>query len=570
MITDLWIENFKGIGKRQHIPLRPVTLLFGANSAGKSTVLHALEYLRQVVVDRKLDGYEAYGPVMATNLGGIENLFHRDASGVCHNTQIVVGVQLELVDDELAQIGGFPRTASLNAVKTFRAEFSIGRYDPGNSVDCSHIRISLNGEEFIHFTAGNYNEEHDLEECDARLFTSHPLLKEVDGREFWMGQAVDLTLISHFDIDLLGPGGGCHVANMDIPRLLKSVDAGGVKISKLQMANEMTIADVVQLGWSALSHRLMGLTHIGAKRATVPRWLNSKVRWPDANWHDGSAAWNWLLRASPAAVRSVKSWMGTDRLNLGYTIQRDEWFEISSEIRNELINLGDESPPIELLVRLTRAPEVRSLFLLESRSNRSLHPQDVGEGITQVLPIIAGVICKHFEVEPRLLSDLGYGQDDHPQDHSVYDLEEVFAVDENRTAATSSRESPVASSTWANHFAGLALVAIEQPELHLHPAVAARLGDLFVVATDELKGATILAETHSEHIILRLLRRIRQTTDGELPEHIPPVKPDDVCVLYVDNLGDGTIIKRLRINEDGGFIDRWPHGFFSERTEELY
>jgi len=31
MITDLWIENFKGIGKRQHIPLRPITLLFGAN-----------------------------------------------------------------------------------------------------------------------------------------------------------------------------------------------------------------------------------------------------------------------------------------------------------------------------------------------------------------------------------------------------------------------------------------------------------------------------------------------------------------------------------------------------------
>ena len=24
MITDLWIENFKGIGKRQHIPLKPI------------------------------------------------------------------------------------------------------------------------------------------------------------------------------------------------------------------------------------------------------------------------------------------------------------------------------------------------------------------------------------------------------------------------------------------------------------------------------------------------------------------------------------------------------------------
>ncbi len=38
MITDLWIENFKGIGKRQHIPLRPITLLFEANNSGKTTV----------------------------------------------------------------------------------------------------------------------------------------------------------------------------------------------------------------------------------------------------------------------------------------------------------------------------------------------------------------------------------------------------------------------------------------------------------------------------------------------------------------------------------------------------
>ena len=77
-------------------------------------------------------------------------------------------------------------------------------------------------------------------------------------------------------------------------------------------------------------------------------------------------------------------------------------------------------------------------------------------------------------------------------------------------------------------------------------------------------------ETHSEHLILRILRRIRQTTDNELPEHIPPVKPDDVCVLWVDNLGDGTTIQRLRIDERGEFIDRWPKGFFSERAEELY
>jgi len=38
-LTRIEIENFKGIGTRQRIDLRPITLLFGPNSAGKSTIL---------------------------------------------------------------------------------------------------------------------------------------------------------------------------------------------------------------------------------------------------------------------------------------------------------------------------------------------------------------------------------------------------------------------------------------------------------------------------------------------------------------------------------------------------
>ena len=39
MITAIEIENFKGIRDRQRIELKPITLLFGPNSAGKSTLL---------------------------------------------------------------------------------------------------------------------------------------------------------------------------------------------------------------------------------------------------------------------------------------------------------------------------------------------------------------------------------------------------------------------------------------------------------------------------------------------------------------------------------------------------
>lgn len=80
MITDLWIENFKSIGKRQHIPLRPITLLFGANSAGKSTVLHALLYLREIICNQNVNPTKPLEGEQTVNLGGFHNLVLFDCS----------------------------------------------------------------------------------------------------------------------------------------------------------------------------------------------------------------------------------------------------------------------------------------------------------------------------------------------------------------------------------------------------------------------------------------------------------------------------------------------------------
>jgi AAA15 family ATPase/GTPase len=44
------LENFRAFSSAQHFSIAPVTLLFGANSTGKSTVLHALGLLRQSIV----------------------------------------------------------------------------------------------------------------------------------------------------------------------------------------------------------------------------------------------------------------------------------------------------------------------------------------------------------------------------------------------------------------------------------------------------------------------------------------------------------------------------------------
>lgn len=111
------------------------------------------------------------------------------------------------------------------------------------------------------------------------------------------------------------------------------------------------------------------------------------------------------------------------------------------------------------------------------------------------------------------------------------------------------------------------LVILQQPELHLHPALQASLGDVLIESST---SKTLMVESHSEHLLLRILKRIRQT---HLQTSIAPelkINADDVSVLYFDPSPDGTTtVKRLRISEDGEFMDRWPRGFFGERDQEL-
>jgi len=110
---------------------------------------------------------------------------------------------------------------------------------------------------------------------------------------------------------------------------------------------------------------------------------------------------------------------------------------------------------------------------------------------------------------------------------------------------------------------------LQQPELHLHPALQSALGDVFIEAAGPENQ--IIIETHSEHLLLRILKRIRQTSGVNPPVPELRLKADDVVVAYFDPKPDGTTsVKHLRISEDGEFLDRWPRGFFTERDGELF
>lgn len=110
---------------------------------------------------------------------------------------------------------------------------------------------------------------------------------------------------------------------------------------------------------------------------------------------------------------------------------------------------------------------------------------------------------------------------------------------------------------------------IAQPELHLHPAAQCEMGDVFLRAYN--RGHFSVVETHSEHLLLRVLKRIRQTSRGVEIDNDLKCVPEAVSVLYFDPQEDGsTEIKQMRVSRLGDFKDRWPHGFFEERGQELF
>ena len=100
-------------------------------------------------------------------------------------------------------------------------------------------------------------------------------------------------------------------------------------------------------------------------------------------------------------------------------------------------------------------------------------------------------------------------------------------------------------------------LVIEQPEIHLHPRAQATLADVFIEIMK--KGRALIVETHSEHLIGRIQRRIAEGA----------ISNSDVAIQYFHRTERGTKIARLNLNEFGQFEPhRIPEGFFEERYED--
>jgi hypothetical protein len=97
----------------------------------------------------------------------------------------------------------------------------------------------------------------------------------------------------------------------------------------------------------------------------------------------------------------------------------------------------------------------------------------------------------------------------------------------------------------------------QQPEIHLNPAQQDVITDFLIELC--VTGRRVIVETHSEHVLSRLRRRI---AEGE------SLASEEVALYFSESAGDRSSLRRIRISEWGEVSpEEWPKGFFGEQLE---
>ena len=441
MITSFQLGNFKAFGTTQKIPIKPLTLIFGPNSAGKSSIIHGLLLLRHILAGKSVDARRVWHNEEAIDLGGFKE-YVRD-----HNKDNVVDLAFQLDSDRAG---------------------AMEEWEKLQDDECPIL---------VHLSVGTRVKTPKLLKVSISPDQTHPGAKPVTSPSSLLSEtpATNSEFCRRMLADSLEACGGESEADPTTWEFLtQNVDVldvyYGIAVNSCfqQSLREGFIAEPLYLG---PLRSYPPRTFLFANE-TDPNYLST-----------GICAWDWV-RADAGFRESANEAM--HRFGLQYRLGVVEW-------------VNSEQP----------AESLKELYLLNENGIRLSH-RDLGMGISQVLPVI---------------------------------IQSVSAMG--------------------------SFLIVEQPELHLHPALQAELGDLFIESALGPRHNTFLLETHSEHLILRILRRVRETTEDKLPAGTRPVRPEDVSVLFVEPTSQGSVVRQLPVTPDGDFGAPWPGGFFAERFQDL-
>ena len=99
---------------------------------------------------------------------------------------------------------------------------------------------------------------------------------------------------------------------------------------------------------------------------------------------------------------------------------------------------------------------------------------------------------------------------------------------------------------------------LEQPEIHLHPKLQMQMADYFISLA--LSNKRVIVETHSDHIVNRLVRRIVEDTRYNFN--------DLISIYFITPTQDGSKCEKVNIDPERGIVN-WPEEFFDQTASEL-
>jgi hypothetical protein len=567
MIHSFELENFKAFGKRTKIPMgRRITLLFGRNSVGKTSIMQALALLSDALESNAADGRldTSFGNT-GVDLGGFEEFVYD------HDVQRQVCIRVNVPIDA-TKFDGY-----LGKLRT--------RGEPTPPIESGAVEWRF---------------RHDMSTGGGRLAEVHVLLNgapqpDVLFRLITLGASaqpqVD-ALYSHDYRDTRRPSGrviqgysGASALAVCRSSMLEQRFPDYARLDATGIAEEFRAAHAREMEYLATDTGGSEKSDSAMETTTDYRTLDGAGLY-SANFpidafctrlarDEGMRVCDMdgIVLADPGFLLhhvgdSVDSLSYLDgEINCSAAVREEEWHATFAPFLTSA-NLARE---IQLQIQETLV----SLHWIGEARSAPKRVYNIGGSIPGSVGPSGEDIAGYLRHNPQVVTDtntwlaalnIQYSLEVQTLEPSAYGMVALRLHDTSRDPSVDAAFSDVGygiSQVLPLIVQGVGqrdgVIVIQQPEVHIHPRLQADLGDFFI---KESETKQFLIETHSEHLVLRLLRHVREPGEAS-------IDPDDLVILYVDSGPDGPSVKRIRVDEDGDFMDEWPGGFFPERLDEV-